>query len=96
MSKRSTRKVRHRSDAPRVFSFKQRVQMGQITKLINEKKITLQQIEADERYSWMLQAWEEVKQEAMEQVEMVALPSEFPAQFNEPSDIEVKDESQPQ
>lgn len=93
MSKRSSRKVRHRPDAPKVFSFKQRVQMGIITGKINRKEITLDEIRGNPSTSWMLEAWQEVKQEAMEQVEMMALPSEFPAQANEPSDIEVSDES---
>lgn len=81
MSRRSVRKVRHRLDAPKVFSFKQRVQMGMITGKINRKEITLQDIEKDPKLVWMLDAWKEIQQ-AVEP--MVALPAEVPAQFNEP------------
>lgn len=82
MSKRSARKVRHRPDAPKVFSFKQRVQMGIITGKINRKEIALQEIENDPKLVWMLNAWKEIQQSVEP---MIALPAEVPAPAQEPS-----------
>jgi hypothetical protein len=84
MSRRAIRKVRHRPDAPKVFSFKQRVQMGQITRKIKNKEITLEQIQNDPKIAWMIDVWREIKREAEIQVEeMAPLPSEVPAPAQE-------------
>lgn len=90
MSNRSVRKVRHRSDAPTVFTFGQRAQMGQITGKLNRKEITIEEIAASEKYSWMIEAWNKIKEEAITQMEtsnieeMVQLPAEVPSPAQEP------------
>lgn len=90
MSNRSTRKIRHRSDAPTVFTFKQRVQMGQITGKLKRKEITIEEIAVSEKYSWMIKAWNKIKEEAITQMEtsnieeMAQLPAEVPSPAQEP------------